>query len=212
MVVIGDVAGQGARAAALTGLARFTVRAVAQLTGDPVAAAAQVNRTLRDQPETSLCTLAMLLLRVDNGGRLAVEVLACGHPLPLLARAGAVSELGEPGQLTGAFDEARWRTATVPLVAGDAVVLYTDGVVDTAGAGGARFGDARLHAALRSPAADASALVRRIDGALRAFQSGLQSDDTAVVALRVGDAAALAGAVAAGRAPARSGTMSVRDA
>ena len=62
MVVIGDVAGQGARAASLTGLARFTMRAVGQLTGDPVAVAAQLNRTLRDEEELSLCTAACVLL------------------------------------------------------------------------------------------------------------------------------------------------------
>ena len=62
MVVIGDVAGQGARAASLTGLARFTMRAVGQQTGDPLAVAAQLNRTLRDQDELSLCTAACLLL------------------------------------------------------------------------------------------------------------------------------------------------------
>ena len=43
--MIGDVAGQGARAAAHRALARFTVRSVAQLTGDLQAAAAQVNRS-----------------------------------------------------------------------------------------------------------------------------------------------------------------------
>ena len=87
MVVIGDVAGQGARAAALTGLARFTLRSVGQLTGDPVRAAEQLNRTLRDQPELSLCTAVCLLLHEGPGGLEALTV-SMGHPLPALLRGG----------------------------------------------------------------------------------------------------------------------------
>ena len=85
MIVIGDVAGQGARAAALTGLARFTLRSIGQLTGDPVRAAEQLNRTLRDQPDLSLCTAACLLLRSGPTG------LTATHRLdgPSAARAAA---------------------------------------------------------------------------------------------------------------------------
>ena len=116
MVVIGDVAGQGARAAALTGMARFTLRSVGQLTGDPVRAAEQLNRTLRDQPELSLCTAACVLLREAGDGLEALTV-SMGHPLPALLRDGAVTGLGRPETLAGAFDDAAWtasRTSRSP--------------------------------------------------------------------------------------------------
>ena len=119
MVVIGDVAGQGARAAGLTGLARFTLRSVGQLTGDPVRAAEQLNRTLRDQPELSLCTAVCLLLSPGPGGLEAVSV-SMGHPLPALLRDGAATGLGRPGTLAGAFDDAGWTASRTALVPGDA--------------------------------------------------------------------------------------------
>ena len=56
MLVVGDVAGHGAEAAALTALARYTLRSAGQLTRDPARAAAQLNATLRDLPQLSLCT------------------------------------------------------------------------------------------------------------------------------------------------------------
>ena len=198
MTVIGDVAGHGARAAALTGLARFTLRAVGQLTGDPTAAAAQVNRTLRDQPAMSLCTIAMLLLHRDEGGELALAALSCGHPLPVLVRDGEPIELGRPGPLTGAFDDVEWPIATTRLLDGDTVILYTDGVLDTVGVD-ERFGGARLLDVLARGAKEPGLLIERIDAALSEFQIGSQSDDTAIVALKVRDAAALAEAVSQAR-------------
>jgi serine phosphatase RsbU (regulator of sigma subunit) len=202
MTIIGDVAGHGARAAALTGLARFTLRSVGQLTGDPVAAAAQVNRTLRDQPAMSLCTIALLLLHRDDDGSVLVTALSCGHPRPVLVRDGVASELGEPGPLTGAFDDAEWPLVTTKLVEGDTVVMYTDGVLDTVGAR-ERFGSGRLLELLIGVAEEPGQLIERVDAALIGFQVGKQSDDTAIVALRVCDAALLAQAVSGAAETAR---------
>jgi serine phosphatase RsbU (regulator of sigma subunit) len=190
MVVVGDVAGQGARAAALTGLARFTLRTAGQLTGDPEITAIQLNRTLREQPEMSLCTAAILLVHPDRAGAgLALTVLALGHPLPVLVRGGVPSTCGRPGALAGAFDDVAWTPETTALREGDALLVYTDGVLDTDGAGG-RFGDDRLMAILHGAPRDPAALVALVDDALQAFQRGPQRDDTAMVALGVDDVAA----------------------
>jgi serine phosphatase RsbU (regulator of sigma subunit) len=75
---------------------------------------------------------------------------------------------------------------TVPLEPGALLVLYTDGVLDTVGDDGARFGEDRLQRAVAG-AADADDAVARIDAALRDFEVGDQADDTAVLAVeRVG--------------------------
>jgi serine phosphatase RsbU (regulator of sigma subunit)/PAS domain-containing protein len=183
VVVIGHVPGQGARAAALTGLARFTLRSVGQLTGDPVRAAEQLNATLRDQPEMSLCTAACVLLESDDGTITATTV-SCGHPLPILRREGKAVALGRPGTLAGAFDEGDWPAETVGLRAGDELVLYTDGVYDTVGLDG-RLGEARLTELLAAGPPGAEPLIRHVEAELDAFESGPQADDTAVVVLAV---------------------------
>ena len=183
MVVVGDVAGQGARAAALTGLARFTLRSIGQLTGDPMAAAEQLNRTLRDQPELSLCTAVCVLLR-DGPDGLEATTVSMGHPLPALLRDGVAVGLGAPGTLGGAFDDATWTATRVALAPGDALVLYTDGVFDTVGRDG-RLGEEELLARLGQSPRGAAAVVAHVDALLQAFQSGPQADDTALVALAV---------------------------
>lgn len=183
MLVVGDVAGQGAEAATLTGLARYTLRSVGQLTGDPARAVRQLNDTLRDQPQMSLCTAICAHVRTDGADTATLAIANCGHPKPMLVRDGTVEELGEPGTMAGAFDGETWEATSVRLRAGDALFLYTDGVLDTVGAD-SRFGEERLHAALRSGPVDPEGLVAHVAAALDAFRRGPQRDDTAVVALR----------------------------
>ena len=83
LTFVGDVAGKGAHAAALTARARYTMISVAQLTGRADAAVDRVNDAFLDMDGSSLCTLAALrLFGAEPGGR--VEVLSAGHPLPYL--------------------------------------------------------------------------------------------------------------------------------
>jgi GAF domain-containing protein/anti-sigma regulatory factor (Ser/Thr protein kinase) len=185
MLVVGDVAGHGAEAAALTALARWTLRSTGQLTRDAARAAQQLNATLRDLPQLSLCTAVCAHLRATPGSREATVTLAnCGHPPPLLVRDGHVEQLGCVGPMAGAFDDGTWEKTTVALHAGDTLVLYTDGVLDTVGAQ-ERFGEERLRAALASAGtADPKALVARLAGELERFREGPQRDDTAIAAVR----------------------------
>jgi PAS domain S-box-containing protein len=185
MLVMGDVAGHGAEAAALTALARYTLRSAGQLTRDPVRAVEQLNATLRDLPQLSLCTTVCAHVRVHReGGEARVTLANCGHPRPLLVRAGQLHELGCVGPMAGAFDDSAWDCTEVALHAGDALVLYTDGVLDTVGADD-RFGVERLRVALeRAGATEPEALVAALANALEAFRDGPQRDDTAIVAVR----------------------------
>jgi hypothetical protein len=193
-VCIGDVAGQGARAATLTGLTRYTLRSVAQYAGGQHDAMTAVNRALAEQTEMALCTLAVLRLHRGPDGEVLLGSLSAGHPLPVLVRDGTVRELGVPGPIAGVFDDAVWETTTTPLREGDTILLYTDGVPDTVGTDG-RFGDERLLAVLDGAPPDPDAVVARIDAALGTFQDGAQRDDTAIVALTVRDLPALAEAI-----------------
>jgi serine phosphatase RsbU (regulator of sigma subunit) len=179
MLLIGDVTGRGAEAAALTAQARHTLRIAATLLGDPAAAIRQLNRALVDKSELSICTVAMVLLR-RRGAVTTATVLCGGHPPPLLVRDGIATPIGVPGPVVGAWEESTWSTQTVELHGGELIVLYTDGVTDAEG-GEERFGDARLARCLDGATEPAEA-VQRIRAALSAFEQGAQADDTAVLA------------------------------
>jgi PAS domain S-box-containing protein len=210
LVVMGDVAGKGARAASLTALARYTLRTAAMLTGDPAAALAALNSGLMRRRDVAYCTAALVsLVEGGDGGRARARVFSAGHPLPVLLSGGAARELGRSGPLLGALEVADWPAEEVVLGAGDRLVLYTDGVTDARGVED-RFGGHRLLELLSGvDGAPPAELVRTIDGALRGFQSGPQRDDTALLAvgrLEPGELALTGGpeAVSLGRAAVRA--------
>jgi serine phosphatase RsbU (regulator of sigma subunit)/putative methionine-R-sulfoxide reductase with GAF domain len=191
-LVIGDVCGTGAQAAALTALARHTIRAGAVQARTPSRVLALLNDALlRDgDPSERFCTVAYAHARVGEG---AVELtVGCGgHPPPLLVRPdGAVRPLGVAGTLIGAFEHVEIADTVDRLAAGDALVFYTDGVVEARGREG-RFDDERLHALLHEAAgADAATIAARIEDAVVAFEDAGQTpptarDDVAVLVLRV---------------------------
>ena len=176
LLLVGDVAGRGADAAALTALARYTLRSTARLLADPLAAVDQLNCELLERPEMSLCSVCCVLLREDEA-----TILCGGHPLPFLVREGRAVQVGRNGPMPGAFDGVSWEPVTIPLQAGDVLVLYTDGVLDTVGAD-ERFGEQRLQEVLAGAASAADA-VGRVAEALDRFHVGTQSDDTALLAV-----------------------------
>src|SRR5918995_393822 len=128
MVIVGDVAGRGAPAAALTALARHTLRTAGRLLDDPAGALAELNQELYARGSGALCTLVCALLPEDPADR-TVEVLCAGHPQPVLVRDGAARQVGRFGTIVGAFADATWTSDRVEVVPGDTLVLYTDGVI-----------------------------------------------------------------------------------
>jgi PAS domain S-box-containing protein len=185
MVVIGDVTGKGPAAAAITSLARFTLRTAAQYEDDPCAMLERLNATLAGDPERrQICTAVWVGVRpaASAGAAVSLQVVCAGHPPPLVVRAdGDVAEVGCPGTLLGAFPDGRWTVTDVHLRAGDSLVLYTDGVTDVRGPAG-RFGPERLEALLREIGpVGADAIAARVDDALVAF--GEQRDDVALLVL-----------------------------
>jgi PAS domain S-box-containing protein len=185
MVMMGDVTGKGPGAAAITSLARYTMRTAAEYEDDPTAMLRRLNATLGSDPERrQICTAVCVGVHppADGAPGVGLQIVCAGHPSPLLVAAdGDVRPVGRPGTLLGAFAEGRWTVADVALGAGDALVLYTDGVTDTRGPDG-RFGTERLETLLRAIGpADAETIAGGIDAALQEF--GEQRDDVAVLVL-----------------------------
>jgi serine phosphatase RsbU (regulator of sigma subunit)/PAS domain-containing protein len=196
MAVVGDVAGQGAEAAALTAQARHTLRSAGTLTGDPVKAVTHLNEMLVARSQLSMCTVCIVLL--PEVGR-AAQVVCAGHPLPVRVRDDTAEEVGAWGVMVGAYADATFAGAEVVLEPDDLLVLYTDGVIDARSDAG-RFGDARLRATLRG-ARDPEDAVARVDLALEAFQTGDQADDTAMLVIGRAPAGALRPAAPSPAAP-----------
>jgi PAS domain S-box-containing protein len=178
MVLVGDVAGRGAEAAALTSLSRYTLRTAGKLLGDPVATLEQLNDALRERPGLSLVSVCLVLLR-ETDGHAQADIVLAGHPPAFHVRGGNPEPVGEFAPFLGAYDSGRWTPVTLALEGGDELVLYTDGVIDTVGEHD-RFGEDRLASVLHGTASAADAVLR-IEAAVRDFARGPQADDIAVI-------------------------------
>ena len=106
---MGDVCGKGPDAAAVTALARYTLRAAAMRDRLPSRSLRLLNEALlRQRDDRRFCTVAYAYLETVNGGA-RVGFASGGHPLPLLLRAdGAVEPVGAPGTLLGVVPDPRF--------------------------------------------------------------------------------------------------------
>jgi serine phosphatase RsbU (regulator of sigma subunit) len=198
MVVMGDVTGKGAAAAAITSLARYAMRTAALYERDPSRVLQRLNHVLvHDDDRRRLCTAVCARVEPRPGGT-AVTIACAGHPPPLRThRDGRVEAIGEPGTLLGAFEHGHWTDTAVELAPQESVVLYTDGVTDTRGAH-SRFGIERLMDVVAAAAGrGADEVASALDDALLGFQEGPQRDDVALLVLQPAAASEPRSAVAA---------------
>ncbi len=180
---IGDVSGKGSEAAAVTALVRHSIRAFAEIHEDPADALVAVNDHVRTQgPSSRYCTATLGVLEL--GDELEAILAVAGHPLPLILRAdGTVEAAGVPGTLLGMFRDVTVASQVVRLAPGDAIILYTDGVIEARSAG-VPFGEERLKALAKTMAADGASQIASAIGAAVAEYRDVQNDDLAVLVIR----------------------------
>jgi anti-sigma regulatory factor (Ser/Thr protein kinase) len=187
MIVVGDVTGKGAEAAAVTALARYTLRAAILHETDPVVILRLLNEAIRAQDEAGelLCTVGLARVAIEDG-HVGVRLVLAGHEPAVIARAtGEIEEAGRYGSLLGFLDDPILEEDRFEIGAGDTLLLHTDGVTD-AGAPAHALGAGGLHAVLRSVAGRAPAtIVDAVERAAVEAQEGEPRDDIAMVALRL---------------------------
>jgi serine phosphatase RsbU (regulator of sigma subunit)/PAS domain-containing protein len=184
-LVVGDVCGKGAEAAAITALARYTIRAAAVRRRSPSAILRWLNDAMLTQDtDGRFCTIACAHLDLS---RTPARLTVCcgGHPCPLVLRAGGeVEEIGAPGTLLGMVEDPELQDRSVDLGPGDAMVAYTDGLTDAA-APARTWSPQDIAAALAAQhGRNAVAIAQRVvDAAIGDVAS--PRDDVALLALRM---------------------------
>ena len=200
-VVIGDVRGKGVEAAALTGVARSTIRSAAIIESTPAEMLRHLNEVLVrggqvDQDDEGpdgdprFCTMVVGTLTPLPTG-VSVELAVAGHPLPFLLRAdGSTVQVGLAGTLLGIVAGPELADATVVLAPGDSLVLFTDGITERH-AKDRFFEEEGLAQVLgRCAGFTADTLAERIETAARAFVEDAPRDDLAILVVRVPERAA----------------------
>jgi PAS domain S-box-containing protein len=195
-VVLGDVCGKGPDAAALAGVVRYSVRAIATETDDPATVVRRLNEVLLAEdwsPRFTTLALASFVAGPHDGSEqkapqdgtpLALRVVSGGHPPALVRRADAsVEVLHCPGTLVGLLPDLDLTTVQVTLHPGDTLLLYTDGATEARLDTGEELGQSRLIRLLAAEGGDPVDLASRIAAELVERAGAGLRDDLALLTL-----------------------------
>jgi phosphoserine phosphatase RsbU/P len=184
-VVVGDACGKGTTAAALTGTARWVLRATVAEAWTPAAALARLNTVMvrAHDEDGDYCTAALLAVAPVRDGQTTVTVGLAGHPHPLLVRAdGSIERVGRTSPVVGWTLDASYRESATAMSSGDVLVLFTDGTLEVVAGHGAT--DDQQVRALLAPLAGRPAedVAEALDEVL---STGTLRDDAAFVVVAV---------------------------
>ena len=185
---IGDVCGTGPTAAAVNGLARHTLRALAREGFSPAHIMRRLNMAILDE-NTTTRFLTMLYGEMtpmgEPGEGMRIRLVSAGHPLPLkLNRKGEVVSLGTSQPLLGAFEDVDFYTETIEAASGDVLLAVTDGVTERRHNADMLGDEGLMDIFSHCSGLTAQAVIVRLDRDLEEFAPGGHTDDTAMLVLR----------------------------
>ncbi len=187
---VADVSGKGTAAALMMAACRTALRVKAQGGWAPTNVLRMVNYIV--QPDMPKAMFISAIYGILDLGTNVFSMARAGHEPALVVRAqdGAVEELCPAGMALGLdpgalFDECL-EESVLTLAPGDLLVLFTDGITETADPEGEEFGRARLAEVLRESRHLPLAEIRQqVDRALVAFAfNAPAADDRTLLLVR----------------------------
>ena len=184
-LVIGDVSGKGLAAAQQLALVRNSLRTTLYLSRTPAQAATSLNTILTAHDLlVGFVTAFVGVYDVSTG---QIIYVSCGHEPGLLRRTGGrVQELETTGPPLGVDQNAVYGEGRILLAAGDALLLYTDGLSEAGPSRLELLGTAGLTRLLASlpDGADLQAQAETLVAEVSAYTDGVFRDDVAVLLVR----------------------------
>jgi len=182
-----DVSGHGVRAGLAAATLYFLIDSIEQ--GLPPGDFAQrVNErmlTARNLDDSSALFATAVWLRAGGDGE--IRYASCGHnPMLLLKSSGEIEELPSTGTPVGLLPDQTFKEKQFRLAEGDALCLFTDGLVEAGDPSGREFGTQRVGDLWRDRFESPLALTRSIYRAVREHQATrlFEDDLTIMVAQR----------------------------
>jgi PAS domain S-box-containing protein len=177
-ILMGDVAGHGIEAARTATLVKDVVHAFAHQSLGPIEILERVNQLLMAKRLSGFVTLFLGILDPEAG---VLTYESAGHPEALLKRrSGEVEALGSGTVPVGVVHDPGWNVHKTELMAGDILVLYTDGIIE-ARRGGEPFGEESLRKLLEAYAEELQRLPSFILDSVLDFSGDVLSDDAAIL-------------------------------
>ncbi|MEU4999522.1 PP2C family protein-serine/threonine phosphatase [Streptomyces sp. NPDC021622] len=186
-LIMGDVMGKGMQAVGTAMDALGAFRELARCEAKLPMVAQRMDAALAHRESSEDFVTALLLGTSDGDG--SVDLVCCGHPPPLLIRARRATFVdalppSPPLGLFGLQDE--WcRSSSVPLVSGDRLLLYTDGVTEARDDAGDFYPLEERAVALYDE--DPGVFLDALSADLTQHTKGRQIDDAALLLVDFGD-------------------------
>jgi serine phosphatase RsbU (regulator of sigma subunit)/anti-sigma regulatory factor (Ser/Thr protein kinase) len=185
--MIGDVSDKGIPAALFMAMARTAFKMSAMASPESISATMQrVNQFLFESNQSQMFVTALAGILDLQTGR--VEYADAGHEPPFIRRSSGVVQKVEKvgGVALGFLPDLSFRSGTLQLSRGDALVLYTDGVNEAMNTGRQLFGADAIGRALSAVGeASSEKIIQRLLDDLRVFAGGAQqSDDITMLVIR----------------------------
>jgi PAS domain S-box-containing protein len=187
-LVVGDVCGKGTEAAAVTALARHSIRALAFQRTSPAQVLAEVNQVMLSHELFGRFATA-IIARLDLSRRpIRVVIAGAGHPPPIVLKAnGQASSPEVSGTLLGVLSKLKSHDVEIQLEAGDSIMLYTDGLLDAGAPNREMMPEDLCHHLEGHSGASPAELAARLEELAVSRGAGRMRDDIAILALRVED-------------------------
>jgi serine phosphatase RsbU (regulator of sigma subunit) len=185
-VLIGDVADKGVPSALFMARAHALIMAEADIGATPAEVMNLVNTHItRLQKSTQFVTVLYGILDLKTR---EFSYARAGHEPPLILHAdGTVERMPHsPGMAIGLWEPVTLDEKSVKLVAGDTLILYTDGMTDCRDPKGEAFGLERIKRTLGDLAKqNAQQICNTLLETLQSYQDGSkQDDDVTLVAVK----------------------------
>src|ERR1700733_3042997 len=184
-IAMGDVSGKAAPAALYAALISGIMRAATSQALSPAAMLKQLNDSLQERKMDS--QYVTMVFAVWNDEKQTLQIANAGAVQPLFCRAGQVETVQAEGFPLGMFKDVSYEEFTLSLRPGDAIIFFSDGMVDAVNEKEEMFGTERLIALVtREIKNTAEEMVDVCDEDLSAFQGGVERfDDETVIVLKV---------------------------
>ncbi len=186
-IAVGDVSGHGITGAMIVGMARTSLRFASANEDAPARVLSVANERLRQDIRKNI--FVAMFYGILDPATARLRYICAGQPLPILVRDGEAREIpknrGDRFPL-GILPGVRYAEEDLKLQPGDAVVFYTDGVVEAVNAQKEEFGFDRLRQFLaRHAHLTAEELIEALVKEVRTFANRVdQNDDITVVVLQ----------------------------
>jgi sigma-B regulation protein RsbU (phosphoserine phosphatase) len=184
-IVLGDVSGKAAPAALFAALVSGIMRSAAQQRLEPARMLATLNNTIQERKlESQYVTMLFALWNDDSR---TLQVANSGAVQPILCRHGQSSTVRAEGFPLGLFPNASYDELNVATEPGDAIVFFSDGILDAENEQREMYGPERLAELLCSRGEQsAQEIADAILNDVSRFQGEQERfDDETIIVLRV---------------------------